>query len=157
MDYSHEGERIPDARAPGNQSRTNPQSDDPSQESPGQSSAPRDQSQKVPQRRQTFEKGVSGESSDSHNVVVEQPDIWMGSEEESTDLLVVRRKISETNTSKPICWHKVYTFSLIRMVKSVSSRRLPEVRAETAWKHKETLLTCRTNMVMLSRRIISSQ
>ena len=78
--------------------------------------------QKVPERHQTFEEGLSGEPTDSHNVVVEQPvvepkekipdDMRVSSEEESTALPLIAKRSKKSNTSKPIGRHSVFTHVL---------------------------------------------
>ena len=76
--------QIPGASTPGDQPRKVLQPDVPHQQNPGQASGdrlhfpgveapPGDRSHKVPDWRQPVKEGLSGEPSDSHNVVMEQP------------------------------------------------------------------------------------
>ena len=65
----------------------------------------------------------------------------VSSDEESTDLPVFAERPQRPNTRTPTDRHNVFTHfpQTIRIVKSVSSRRLPEFRAETARNHEETV------------------
>ena len=74
----------------------------------------------------------------------------VSSEEETTHHLFIANRCN-----KPTGRHHVlHMFPKIRTVKFVSSRKLPDNRAGTAWKPEETVLIIRKHLVVLSRRII---
>ena len=75
-------------------------------------------SHKVSERLQPFKEGFSGEPPDSHNVVVEQPQVEpqertpdemrVRSEEESTDFPYIAARSTRPNASQPTGRHSVY-------------------------------------------------
>ena len=114
-------------------------------------------SHEVPEWRQLFEEGLSGEPPDSHSVVAGQPvdepeektpdDMKVSSEAEATDLPFIAERSMRPNTNKQANWQAQFFFYTIapeiRIAKSVSSPRLPELRAGTAPKREETVFSKR--------------
>ena len=80
----------------------------------------------------------------THNVVVEQP-------KKIQPIFLFSQKGPRDQPQGTLCLH---FFLMIRIEKSVSSQRLPELRVRTAGKHEEIVFIIHKNMVMLLRRIM---
>ena len=108
-----------------------------------------------------FRTSLSGDRPDSHTVVVEQfvveptekthDDLRVSFEEESTDLLCSSQNgpRDQTQASRLAGTIFLHIFFKIRIVKFVSSRKLPDFRGGTARKREETVLIIHINLVML--------